>query len=306
MVSAVVEVVRQCAYGIKTMDFQNMQNLNCSPCGETFEKLSFTSLEIDALNCLEETIKSHEMNSDDGDQFPADDLEPKAESISEQNSMFNNLSQPCANSTRACASRKLNAGYIIFDGSEIKYISTGKTETTTISKPSEELRNDCSFRSRTSDHSTHIFELASHLNLSSDDLIRDSFKDTISRLSLTPYKRLPTYVHFSTIEKFYLLAIGAVPSLLLNTFYISVAFFRPFLGKQVLSEIGKLPFCIISSRWYFYCWFLPCSVRIIVLNLIQLRALGRLKQTPRKYCFGTFFSLDHHADSFVSFSQRKS
>ena len=93
MVSAVVEVFRHCAYGIKTMDFQNMQNLNCSPCGETFEKLSFTSLEIDALNCLEETIKSHEMNSDDGDQFPADDLEPKAESISEQNSMFNNLSQ---------------------------------------------------------------------------------------------------------------------------------------------------------------------------------------------------------------------
>ena len=229
------------------------------------------------------------MNSDDGDQFPADDLEPKAESISEQNSMFNNLSQPCANSTRACASRKLNAGYIIFDGSEIKYISTDKTETTTISKPSEELRNDCSFRSRTSEHSTHISELASHLNLSSDDLIRDSFKDTISRLSLTPYKRLPTYVHFSTTEKFYLLAIGAVPSLLLNTFYISVEFFRPFLGKQVLSEIGKLPFCIISSRWYFYCWFLPCSVRIIVLNLIQLRALGRLKQTPRKYCFGNFF-----------------
>ena len=76
---------------------------------------------------------------------------------------------------------------------------------------------------------------------------------------------------------------------LLNTFYISVEFFRPFLGKQVLSEIGKLPFCIISSRWYFYCWFLPCSVRIIVLNLIQLRALGRLKQTPRKYCFGNFF-----------------
>lgn len=241
MVSAVVEVVRHCAYGIKTMDFQNMQNLNCSPCGETFEKLSFTSLEIDALNCLEETINSHEMNSDDGDQFPADHLEPKAESISEQNS------QPCANSTRACASRKLNAGYIIFDGSEIKYISTGKTETTTTSKPSEELRNDCSFRSRTSDHSTHISELASHLNLSSDDLIRDSFKDTISRLSLTPYKRLPTYVHFSTTEKFYLLAIGAVPSLLLNAFYISVAFFRPFLGKQVLSEIGKLPLFLVSS-----------------------------------------------------------
>lgn len=288
------------------MDFHNRQNLNCPPSGEIFEKLSFTSLEIDALNCLEETIKCHEVNLDDGDQFHADNLEPKAESISEHNSMFNNLPKPCADSTRACASRKLNAGYIIFDGSEIKYISTGKTETTTISKPSEELRNDCSFRSRTSEHSTQTFELAPHLNLSSDDLIRDPFKDTISRLSLAPYKRLPTYVHFSTAEKFYLLAIGAVPSLLLNTFYISVEFFRPFLGKHVLSEIGKLSFCIITSRCYFYCWFLPRTVRCIVLNLIQLKALGRLKQTPRKYCFGNFFALDYHMDSFVSFNQRKS
>ena len=220
------------------MALQN-QNYNFPSYGETLEKLSFTSLELDALNSLEESIRCHETNVDNNAQFN-DRFEAKIEPVLVQNNMFTNSSKQSVNqSTRVNQPRKLNTGYILFDGSEIKYISTNETKARTISKPPQELCIDGTLQSRTSENSTHVSELASHLNLSSDVLIRDSFKDTTSRISLTPYKRLPTYVHFSTVEKFYLLAIGAVPVLTLNAFYVSMAFFLPVLEKQVLSEMGR-------------------------------------------------------------------
>lgn len=221
------------------MAFQN-QHLNLQSYGEAFEKLSFTSLELDALNCLDASIRSHETNVEEDIQFSNKFETGKGEALERNNVFQKSSKQTLSDSTRESQPRKLNTGYILFDGSEIKYISTDETGENIVSKPSEELCIDGSFRSRTTEGPTHVSELASHLNVSSDDLIvRDPFKDTISPISLTPYKRLPTYVHFSTAQKFYLLAIGAAPVLTLNAFYMSVAFFLPILSHQVLSEIGR-------------------------------------------------------------------
>lgn len=206
---------------------------------EAFKKLSFTSLtnlELEALNSLDESIRCHETNANDKK------LERKVEQNEHSSNAvtFKKPSKQATDSVEATQPRKLNTGYILFDGAEIKYISTDETEVETLSKPSENLCIDGSYQSRTFESLTHISELPAQLNLSSDDLLmRDSYKDTISRISLTPHKRLPTYAHFSTMQKFYLFAIGAAPVLAVNTFYMSIAFFLPVLGKQALSEIGR-------------------------------------------------------------------
>lgn len=226
------------------MEFQQ-QHTELPSYDEAFKKLSFTSLtnlELEALNSLDESIRCHETNANENVQF-----DKKLERKVEQNEHISNAvtfkkpSKQATDSVEATQPRKLNTGYILFDGAEIKYISTDETEVVqTLSKPSENLCIDGSYQSRTSESLTHISELPSQLNLSSDDLLmRDSYKDTISRISLTPHKRLPTYAHFSTMQKFYLFAIGAAPVLAVNTFYMSIAFFLPVLGKQALSEIGR-------------------------------------------------------------------
>ena len=218
------------------MAFEN-QEFDLPTYGEAFEKLSFTSLELDALNCLEESIRCHETNA--GEDLRFNNKSDTKVELSERNDLFKTSPKQTLNHTRESQPQKLNTGYILFDGSEIKYIPTEKAEEQTVPNHPEKICIDGSFRSRTSESSTHASELPSQLTLSSDDLLmRDSYKDTISRLSLTPYKRLPTYVHFSTLQKFYLLAIGASPVLAWNAFYLSVAFFLPVLGNQVLSEIG--------------------------------------------------------------------
>lgn len=226
------------------MEFQQQHpNTEWSSYGEEFKKLSFTSLtdlELDALNSLDESIRCHETTDIEDVQFNKR-LQNKVEQLERRNTVtFQKSSKQATDSTKASHLRKLNTGYILFDGAEIKYISTDESEPELLPKPSEQACVDGSFRSGTSESSTRISELPSHLNLSSDDLImRDSFKDTISRISLTPHKRLPTYVHFSTMQKVYLFFVGAVPVLAVNAFYISTAFFLPILGKRSLSEIGR-------------------------------------------------------------------
>ena len=224
------------------MEFQQ-QHTNTESYDEEFKKLSFTSLtdlELDALNSLDESIRCHETTDVEDVRFDKR-LQNQVEKLERRNTVtFQKSSKQATDSTEASHPRKLNTGYILFDGAEIKYISTDESEPELPPKPSEQVRVEGSFRSGTSESSTHVSELPSHLNLSSDDLImRDSFKDTIAGISLTPHKRLPTYVHFSTMQKLYLFFVGAVPVLPVNAFYISIAFFLPILGKQSLSEIGR-------------------------------------------------------------------
>ena len=225
------------------MEFQQQHTNTESHADEEFKKLSFTSLtdlELDALNSLDESIRCHETPDIEDVQFDKR-LQNKVEKLERRNTVtFQKSSKQATDSTpKASHPRKLNTGYILFDGAEIKYISTDESEPELPSNP-EQVCVEGSFRSGTSESSTHASELPSHLNLSSEDLImRNSFKDTISRISLTPHKRLPTYVHFSTLQKLYLFFVGAVPVLAVNAFYISIAFFLPILGKQSLSEIGR-------------------------------------------------------------------
>lgn len=227
------------------MEFQQQHtNTEWSYNDEGFKKLSFTSLtdlELDALNSLDESIRCHDTTADiENVQFNRG-LQGNVEPLERRSTVtFQKLSKQATDSTKASHPRTLNTGYILFDGAEIKYISPNESEPELLPKPSEQACVDGSFRSRSSESSTHISELPSHLNLSSDDLImRDSFKDKIPRISLTPHKRLPTYVHFSTMQKLYLFFVGAVPVMAVNAFYISIAFFVPILGKKGLSEIGR-------------------------------------------------------------------
>ena len=226
------------------MEFQQQHpNTDWSSYDEEFKKLSFSSLtdlELDALNSLDESIRCHEVTDIEEVKFN-NRLQNEVEQSERRNTVtFQKSSKQATDSVKASHPRKLNTGYILFDGAEIKYISTDESEPELLPKPSEQACVDGSFRSGTSQSSTHLSEVPSHLNLSSDDLImRDAYKDTFSRISLTPHKRLPTYVHFSTMQKLYLFFVGAVPVMAVNAFYISVAFFLPILGKESLSEIGK-------------------------------------------------------------------
>lgn len=226
------------------MEFQQ-HSTEMSSHDELSKKLSFTSLtslELEALNSLDESIRCHETNATNENVQFNKKIERNDEKFEDNNTTLQKSSKQATNYGKARQPGKLNAGFILFDGAEIKYISSDGKEAETLSKPQEQFSIDGSFRSKTSESSsTPISDLPAHLNLSSDDLLmRESFKDTISRISLTPYKRLPTYAHFSTSQKFYLFAIGAATVLAVNAFYMSIAFLLPLLGEQALSEIGRL------------------------------------------------------------------
>ena len=222
------------------MEFHRHGTEISSP-NEPFKNLSFTtlsSLEFEALNSLDESIRYHETNAVDENIQSSKELGRHDKKLENNDVM---LLEPPNQATATRQPGKLNAGFILFDGAEMKYISNDGKDAETLSKPPEQPNTDGSFRSKSSECSTNISDQPAYLNLSSDDLVvRESFNDKNSRISLTPYKRLPTYVHFSTPQKFYLLSIGAATVLAANAFYMSIAFFLPFLGKQGLSEIGKL------------------------------------------------------------------
>lgn len=177
-----------------------------------FEELSFASLEIEALNYLDESIRCHETTIGGGEFASEDRIWEKGK-----------LAKQILDSPRELHFPKLNSSYIVFDGCEMTYVSSDKSE--------KLLANSTEFSSA----------LASQLTSTSDDssLFRPPSKDSICRLSMAPYKRLPSYVYFTALQKCSLIAVGAAPVLTLNAFFISVAFFLPILGNQVLSEIGR-------------------------------------------------------------------
>lgn len=195
---------------------------------EDFEELSFAPLEIEALNYLDESIRCHETTIGGGKFASEDRIREKGK-----------LAKQILDSPRELQFPKLNSGYIVFDGCEMKYVSSDKSET-----PLKQHGNffiDGIFQENTLGSSTEFSSaLASQLTSASDDsLLRLPSKDGICRLSMAPNKRLPSCGHFTALQKCFLLAVGAAPVLTFNAFFISVAFFLPILGNQVLSEIGK-------------------------------------------------------------------
>lgn len=252
---------------------------------EPYKNLSFTtlsSLEFEALNSLDESIRYHETNVVDENVQSCKELKRNDEKLGNNDVM---LQEPSNQATAIRLPGKLNAGFILFDGAEIKYISNDSTDTETLSKPPEQLNTDGSFRSKSPECSSNISDEPAYLNLSSADLvIRESFKGTNSRISLTPYKRLPTYVHFSTPQKFYFLSIGAATVLAVNAFYMNIAFLLPLLGKQVLSEIGICHHVLfLASILFTLCgkkhWvpFLPTVPICLVLMAVSVAVLPSLE-----------------------------
>ncbi|KAK2557370.1 hypothetical protein P5673_020483 [Acropora cervicornis] len=230
-----------------------------------FEELSFASLEIEALNYLDESIRCHETTIGGGEFASEDRIWEKGK-----------LAKQILDSPRELHFPKLNSGYIVFDGCEMKYVSCDKSE--------KLLASSTEFSSA----------LSSQLTSTSDDsLFRQPSKDSICRLSMAPYKRLPSYVYFTALQKCSLIAVGAAPVLTLNAFFISVAFFLPILGNQVLSEIGichyvpflaamMLIFCG-KRRWVPFYPTLPVCLFLMIFCVAVLPGFVLAGFTPSRY-----------------------
>ncbi|KAK3753484.1 hypothetical protein QZH41_009882, partial [Actinostola sp. cb2023] len=139
------------------------------------------------------------------------------------------------------AERKLNTGYILFDGSEIKYVNSKNVAahvdslrgTSTLSS-----EKGSSIRSRAST-ATQTSEIPVNFYLSAEELLGYDYLNKNRRFSVTHYNRLPTNSHFSLREKLYFVLIGMACVISFSAVYISVAYFKPFFGEQVLSMLGS-------------------------------------------------------------------
>ena len=219
------------------MASHRQSNLDFPNCGESIERLSVTTLthmELDVLNMLDESIGYIETKESDKPKV-GKTFEGKREHL-ECNDVFQTSETKTVGPLKESIPCRLNAGYVIFDGAEMTYVLKDEC----IDKLPEPMpEHECNSQSRGSSL-THVSDLPSYLNINHVDLLgRNHLNSTTSRVSLTPYKRLPQYAHFSFVQKFYLFAIGVTPTLAINAFYMSIAFFLPVLGKQVLSRIGK-------------------------------------------------------------------
>ncbi|XP_068679476.1 uncharacterized protein [Montipora foliosa] len=242
---------------------------DCSNSGEDFGELSFSALELQALNYLDESIRFHDTQTEDNcfnNRFGSESR------LMDQR----NLSNQVFRTPRESQAKTMNAGYILVDGCEMKYVSSDKSEDVLTSHDSAFTING-SFEEKTWESSSKPSSAhASQITLITDGVITRALpKDSICRLSLTPYKRLPSCVHFTTLQKLYFIAVGAAPMLTFNASLISVAFFLPILGNHVLSKIGichHIPF--LAAMLLILCgkkhWvpFLPTVPICLVLMIV--------------------------------------
>ena len=201
--------------------------------------LSLSELEFEALSHLDESISFYE----ESNQHLRDDQGPDAElsKTLEPGALFSLHNER----GRVFAEPKqLNAGYILFDGVEIKYVSKSTSpETFSNKKPragkmNEDAVGEGSIRNNVTSF-TRVSELDTHLNISSDELLAEDFLNSFPRISLTVSKRLPTCAYLSPAQKFYMFVTGLATVSAFNAFYVSLAYFTTLLGDSVLSTIGE-------------------------------------------------------------------
>ncbi|XP_031564430.1 uncharacterized protein LOC116299850 [Actinia tenebrosa] len=221
---------------------------------------SLTNEELEALDNLDQSIRFHETFSDSEERETKeseDDFEDTCSELSDDNSltftipqMYNQFKLPVIPESyetstdfverKESKSDKINAGYILFDGSEIKYVNYKETGTMdSVRATSVSSDRFSSIKSRASTTTQTSDSIPINLYISADDLLGQDFLKNAQGFSLAPYSRLPTNSHFSLREKLYFFLIGLACVISFNSIYISVAFFRGVLGDQVLQILGS-------------------------------------------------------------------
>lgn len=223
---------------------------------------SLTHDELEALNNLDQSIRFHETFSDNEEpesKKTEDDFEDTCSELSDDNSLTFTIPQsyqqfklpaiPESHETSpdftevkgSKSDKKINAGYILFDGTEIRYVNhTTGAPMDSVRATSVSSDRLSSIKSRTSTTTQASDGIPINFYISADDLLgQDDFLKNPPGFSLSPYSRLPTNSHFSLREKLYFFLIGLACAISFNSIYISVAFFREILGDEVLPILGK-------------------------------------------------------------------
>lgn len=216
---------------------------------------SLTQDEIDALNDLDKSIRLHDGNDVQTENSNSDD-EDKSVNLTddEDNTISINVphtfqpfklpaipeSRETAESTRS-SNTQMNSGYIIYDGSEIKYVSNQRGTIDSIRRDGTSTVSSgkgSSIRSRAST-ATHTSDIPVNLYLSAEELLDFDYLSRNRRFSVTHYNRLPTNSHFTLTEKVYFFLIGLACVVSFSAVFVSVKFFEHVFGERVLSLIGK-------------------------------------------------------------------
>jgi len=217
--------------------------------------ITFTQDEIDAaLEDLDKSIRLH-----DGSDPHTDNSDDEDKSVSLTDDEYNTISisvphtfQPfklpaipesrAAEESTRSSDRQMNTGYIIYDGSEIKYVNNkGGTIDSIRGTSTVSSEKGSSIRSRAST-ATHTSDIPVNFYLSAEELLDCDYLSRNRTFSVTHYNRLPTNSHFTLTEKFYFFLIGLACVVSFSAVMVSVKFFERFFGERVLSLIGK---CVV-------------------------------------------------------------
>ena len=216
---------------------------------------SLTELELEAIADLDASIGWY-----DHDAFVDDGAKPRTPSSGRSQPDFGDFPDsnlpsstpkvqpppkpPRRGMAREDSPSRVNAGYILYDGIEIKYIHdssshTQNPEVTEVNASNLDSKQQDSLRSFSSTLS-QVSELKPKFGSSNDELMRGDFF-VQSGYSLSHHQRLPTYAHFSSRQKFYFFVIGMATLLSFNAFHLSLTYFsQPQLfGRAVLSSLGR-------------------------------------------------------------------
>lgn len=212
---------------------------------------SLTELELEAIADLDASIRGH-------DTFLFDGKKSQASSIVASPSLFHRVAKSDLSSSTprtppewpGTANKenssqgslgKINAGYILYDGHEIQYISSSESQSSDVNPIKEASRqNDDSVRSCNSSLAPVSKQQLAYGSNDKDFISNDFLSQ--SGYSLSHMQRLPTYAHFSIRQKIYFFLIGMAVILSFNTFHLSLTYFSlpQLFGKTVLSSLGKL------------------------------------------------------------------
>lgn len=221
---------------------------------------TLTTEELDALEKLDKSIKIHEDDAKQGEESDEDrsvnltDDEENTITVNVPHS-FHPFKLPAIPESREAepdtnrSQRKMNTGYIIYDGSEIKYVSSKPGHIDSLRGTSTlSSEKGSSIRSRAST-ATHTSDIPVNFYLSAEELLDCDYLNRNRRFSVTHYNRLPTNSHFSITEKLYFFLLGLACVISFSAIFVSVSFFKPFFGDHVLSTIGRFIY-LDSSIFY--------------------------------------------------------
>ena len=204
-----------------------------------------SELEIQVLRDLDESIGHFEENSDEASAdepatSPGDvpatrsDDEP-ATSFAEPAALFSlhraqMFSKP----------RHLNAGYVIVDGTDMRFITNEPRNPNLAETAAFTTGNTVVDDGLGNSASSLVRPLSeANLNVSSEDLLAADFLRSCQAPARTD-RGFPARTFLSRAQQFSIFVTGMATTAGFSGFYVSLAFFSDFLGVFVLSSVGEL------------------------------------------------------------------